>query len=72
MKMARMGIDIDRYHSMKNRLRQIKRWVVSPELRKEKRRVTQDLGAQINKLDQKIRTTGKVADNDRHWRAWVR
>jgi hypothetical protein len=72
MNMARMGIDIDRHHSLKNRLRQIKRWVVSPELREEKRRVTQDLGAQLDKLNQKIRTTGKVADSNRHWRAWVR
>ncbi|HEY3592117.1 MAG TPA: Replication protein [Buttiauxella sp.] len=72
LKMARMGIDIDRHHSLKNRLRQIKRWVVSPELREEKRRVTQDLGAQIDVLDRNIRTVGKATENDRHWKAWVR
>ncbi|MCT4709285.1 Replication protein [Enterobacteriaceae bacterium H11S18] len=72
LKMARMGIDIERHHSLKNRLRQIKRWVVSPELREEKRRVTEDLGAQIDTLDKKIRSAGKADGNDRYWKAWVR
>lgn len=43
LKMARLGISIDRFHSLKNRLKKIKRWVVSPDLREEKQRVISDI-----------------------------
>jgi len=53
--MARLGINIDNHHSLKNRLKQIKRWVVSPELRAEKQRVTSDLEAALDGHAGKLR-----------------
>ncbi|WP_067710142.1 MULTISPECIES: hypothetical protein [unclassified Erwinia] len=35
--------NIDSHHSLKNRLKQIKRWVVSTDLRAEKQHVTCDI-----------------------------
>lgn len=55
LKMARLGINIDRHHSLKNRLRQIKRWVVSPELRDEKARTEADIGAVLDEQARKVR-----------------
>lgn len=40
---SRVGINIDKMPSLKNRLKQIKRWVVSPDLRKEKEEVEQKI-----------------------------
>lgn len=54
LKMARLGINIEKHHSLKNRLKQIKRWVVSPDLRTEKHRVTSDLEAALNGYDKRI------------------
>ncbi len=38
LRINRLGIDIERKHSLKNRLKQIKRWVVSPDLQNLKKR----------------------------------
>ena len=37
VRIAHLGIDIERKHSLKNRLKQIKRWVVSPDLQNLKK-----------------------------------
>lgn len=37
LRINRLGIDIERKHSLKNRLKQIKRWVVSPDLQNLKK-----------------------------------
>lgn len=36
LRVERIGIDLKDKHSLRNRLKQIKRWVVSPDLAKEK------------------------------------
>ncbi|CND01434.1 Uncharacterised protein [Yersinia intermedia] len=43
LRLERIGIDLKNKHSLRNRLKQIKRWVVSPELDKEKREKVQQL-----------------------------
>ncbi|WNJ82295.1 Replication protein (plasmid) [Cedecea neteri] len=72
LKMARMGIDIERSHSLRNRLRQIKRWVVSPELREEKLRVITSLGSQIENLDRRLKEAAAPSTVQRYWKAWTR
>ncbi|WP_455865468.1 Replication protein [Pantoea agglomerans] len=72
LKMARLGISIDNHHSLKNRLKQIKRWVVSPELRAEKQRVTSDLEAALDGHAGKLRQLRPRADAGRWQVAWVR
>ena len=37
VRVSRLGIDVERKHSLKNRLKQIKRWVVSPDLQNLKK-----------------------------------
>ncbi|STT96891.1 Uncharacterised protein [Klebsiella pneumoniae] len=37
VRITHLGIDIERKHSLKNRLEQIKRWVVSPDLQNLKK-----------------------------------
>jgi hypothetical protein len=73
LKMARLGISMERQHSLKNRLRQIKRWVVSPELRGEKVRTEADIGAILDEQARKVR---QLRDNggklNRHRNAWWR
>ncbi|MNS38132.1 hypothetical protein D3C71_1615740 [compost metagenome] len=71
--MARLGIDIDSHHSLKNRLRQIKRWVVSPDLLQEKKAIVEDLGKELDVLASKMRTrngNGKIVN--RYQMTWVR
>lgn len=70
LKMARLGIDIDRHHSLKNRLKQIKRWVVSPELRKEKQRVTSDIEVALAGYNKNIKKTKTTSA--RYQNAWRR
>ncbi len=72
LKMARLGINIDNHHSLKNRLKQIKRWVVSPELRAEKLRVTSDLEAALDGHAQKLRQLRPESTNGRWRTAWLR
>ena len=72
LKMARLGIDIERHHSLKNRLRQIKRWVVSPELRAEKNVVEEDLGAILDEQQEKLRQMASKPNTSRYRQAWVR
>jgi hypothetical protein len=72
LKMARMGINIDRHHSLKNRLKQIKRWVVSPELRAEKVRTTVDLGAVLDEQARKVRQFRSEKESTRYQNAWRR
>jgi len=72
LKMARLGINIDNHHSLKNRLKQIKRWVVSPELRAEKQRVTSDLEAALDGHAGKLRQLRPRTDAGRWQTAWVR
>lgn len=69
LKMARMEIDIEHNHKLRNRLRQIKRWVVSPDLAKDKQTTVDNLGEYIERLDRQIK---KPSTNDRNWKAWVR
>ncbi|PKE27582.1 Replication protein [Rahnella sp. AA] len=72
LKMARLGINIDRHHSLKNRLRQIKRWVVSPELREEKARTAADLGAVLDEQTRKVRQLRPGKEATRYQNAWRR
>jgi len=75
LKMARLGISIDKHHSLKNRLRQIKRWVVSPELRAERRRLETDIGAQLDRqsanLVQMRKARRDETPNRSAWFRWV-
>ncbi len=72
LKMARLGINIDNHHSLKNRLKQIKRWVVSPELRAEKQRVTSDIEAALDGHAQKLRQLRPESSTGRYRNAWQR
>ncbi|KAB8312641.1 Replication protein [Erwinia endophytica] len=72
LKMARLGISIDRHHSLKNRLKQIKRWVVSPELRAEKARLEDDLGAVLDEQARKLRQLRPARSERRYESAWRR
>ncbi|PIJ50048.1 Replication protein [Erwinia sp. OLTSP20] len=74
LKMARLGISIDSHHALKNRLKKIKRWVVSPELRAEKERVQEDLGAVLDEQARKLRQLRAGKSDNRYesaWRRWV-
>lgn len=70
LKMARLGIDIDRYHSLKNRLKSIKRWVVSPELRAEKQRIIAEIDASLVGHEQ--RRASRRSSDTRYQQAWWR
>lgn len=72
LKMAHLGINIDRHHSLKNRLKQIKRWVVSPELRGEKARTEADLGAVLDEQARKVRQLRPEKVATRYQNAWRR
>lgn len=72
LKMARLGISIERQHSLKNRLKQIKRWVVSPELRQEKARTETDLGALLDEQARKVRQLRPETSSARYENAWRR
>lgn len=72
LKMARLGINIDGHHSLKNRLKQIKRWVVSPELRAEKQRVTSDIERALEGHDSSLRQLRPRNGTDRYQSAWRR
>lgn len=72
LKMARLGISIDNHHSLKNRLKQIKRWVVSPELRAEKQRVSSDIEAVLDGHAQKLRQLRPQSGSARYRSAWQR
>lgn len=70
LKMARLGIDITRHHAMKNRLKKIKRWVVSPELRNEKSRLIVDINASL--VSDKRRPSSRHSNDIRYQHAWWR
>lgn len=73
LKMARLGISLDNHHSLKNRLKKIKRWVVSPELRSEKQRVMSDVETALAAHNPKVKRIRP--DNvraNRHRDAWRR
>lgn len=72
LKMARMGINIDSHHSLKNRLKQIKRWVVSPDLRAEKQLVTSDIERALEGHAGKLRQLRPRNGTDRFQNAWRR
>lgn len=73
LKMARLGINIDNQHSLKNRLKQIKRWVVNPELRAEKQRVVSELEATLDGHAHKLRQLQpKKAGSNKFRDAWWR
>lgn len=72
LKMARLGISIERQHSLKNRLRQIKRWVVNPELRAEKAQTEADLGALLDEQARKVRQLRPATTSARYENAWRR
>lgn len=70
LKMARLGIDIDRHHSLKNRLKSIKRWVVSPELRAEKQRIIAEIDASL--VGHTQRRASRRSSDTRYQQAWWR
>ncbi|WP_049778728.1 hypothetical protein [Erwinia tasmaniensis] len=72
IKMARLGISIERHHSLKNRLKKIKRWVVSPDLRAEKQRVTSDLERALDGHAGSVRPLRPRAGSGRYRQAWLR
>ncbi|MEL7630921.1 Replication protein [Pectobacterium aroidearum] len=51
LRVERIGIDLTDRHSLRNRLRQIKRWVVSPDLAKRKQ-------AKVSELEQALDNSG--------------
>ncbi len=69
LRMARMGISIDSHHSLKNRLKQIKRWVVNADLRAEKQRVTSDIERALDRQADKL---SPRKGSDRYQNAWRR
>ncbi|VFP80034.1 Probable replication-associated protein RepA2 (plasmid) [Candidatus Erwinia haradaeae] len=69
LKMARLGIDIDRHHSLKNRLKSIKRWVVSPELFHEKESIIADLNTSLI-AHKKQRISSRHLSEVRYQMAW--
>nr|WP_234472136.1 Replication protein [Erwinia sp. S43] len=73
LRMARLGMDIEKHHSLKNRLRQIKRWVVSPELRAERRQLENDLGAQLDRhSDNLVQLRAAKRDKSPNRTGWMR
>lgn len=72
LKMARLGISIDGHHSLKNRLKQIKRWVVSPELRAEKLRVVSELERTLDGHASKLQQMRPRNGTERYQSAWRR
>ncbi|PRD13621.1 Replication protein [Pantoea coffeiphila] len=73
LRMARLGMDIDKHHSLKNRLRQIKRWVVSPELRAERRQLENGLGAQLDRHSANlVQLRAAKRDNTPNRTGWMR
>ncbi|PVZ84227.1 Replication protein [Serratia sp. S1B] len=50
LRIERIGIDLKDKHSLRNRLKQIKRWVVSPDLAKEKQAKVEQLQDGLNEL----------------------
>ncbi|MGJ0637209.1 Replication protein [Xenorhabdus bovienii] len=55
LRMARLGINIEKHHSLKNLLRKIKRQVVSSDLQDEKNSTIIDLGKYLDNLDKAAR-----------------
>lgn len=51
LRLERIGIDLKDKHSLRNRLKQIKRWVVSPDLAKEKQAKVEQLQEGLNELE---------------------
>ncbi|WON75540.1 Replication protein [Serratia sp. UGAL515B_01] len=51
VRVERIGIDLKDKHSLRNRLKQIKRWVVSPDLAKEKQAKVEQLQEGLNELE---------------------
>jgi len=51
LRIERIGIDLKNRHSLRNRLKQIKRWVVSPDLAREKEHVVGQLEEALDTLD---------------------
>lgn len=51
LRIERIGIDLKDKHSLRNRLKQIKRWVVSPELAKSKAAKVSDIEKQLRTID---------------------
>lgn len=72
LKMARLGINIDSHHSLKNRLKKIKRWVVSPELRAERAQVEEDVGAVLDEQARKLRQLNPRKKTNRYESTWRR
>lgn len=72
LKMARLRINIDNHHSLKNRLKKIKRWVVSPDLREEKQRATSEIEAALDGHPQKLHQLRPRDGADRYQQAWTR
>lgn len=77
LKMARLGINIDRYFSLKNRLKKIKRLVVSPDLYQEKQRIISDVNVALVQHKQRRKEALKNhPDSDKHryqhaWCSWT-
>lgn len=68
LRMARLGLDIDRRYALKKMLNKIRRQVVSPELREVKESTVVDLGRELEK-----RVAGRQPKQARpHWQAFVR
>lgn len=51
LRVERLGIDVKDRHSLRNRLKKIKRWVVSPDLAGEKQARVAELETEIEHLD---------------------
>lgn len=62
LRIERMGLDLNSRHSLRNRLKQIKRWVVSPDLQKERERVVETLAADVRSREEQSNRLDWILD----------
>lgn len=63
VRIAHLGIDIERKHSLKNRLKKIRRWVVSPDLQNLKRGAEQAIGNELARRQQNEQRLDTLLDD---------
>nr|ULG11232.1 replication protein [Serratia entomophila]ULG11255.1 replication protein [Serratia entomophila] len=84
LRIERIGIDLKNSHSLRNRLKQIKRWVVNPDLAREKERVVSQLEKKLETIDESrldlvldtlqssIKTSTKRQKQNGYYQAYVK
>lgn len=74
LRIERIGIDLNDKHSLRNRLKQIKRWVVSPDLATEKQKKVTVLEGELEDMRRQsdARLDELLDDTDTHLRSLAR